>query len=301
MNEATLHLPQPDAADVFRQFVTPVRFPRTPRDAQMIRALYDYRVLTARQFEQLFWYPDTIGVLAKDTDVNTRCLLRLRLMTNAECSYRASLHTQTQGNLPFVYFLWKNGERYLVEHDGIEKIDWNKWRKDISEFSLWHSTQVNDVRIATELSARRNGFTLETWVDEPTIKRTHVRMVCPDGYYVLVARGPRLFRFTEIDRATETGLYKNPNGRDWADKIDKYQAFFRQGQFQKMYEAPNGSCCVFTVTTSERRLANLKKITEDKGGKNRYWFTTMDKALTEDITTAPIWQIAGRDGLFSQT
>jgi hypothetical protein len=338
MSDQTRALKQLTIADVFPQFITPVGFPRTKRDAQMIRALYIYRFLTAKQFEQMFWYPEKIGVLAQDTDVNTRCLDRLRKMTETECAFRASIHLQTRGKLPYVYFLWLKGELFLIDNDGIEQIDWNRWRKDISEYSLWHSIQVNDVRIAMELSARRNGFTIEKWVDEPTLKHTHAQqvaidgisytytsqglietekfqklseqqqrrmrkmgMICPDGYFVITAHGPKLFQFIEVDRRTETGMYKNPNDSDWAAKVDRYKRFFVTHTYQKLYDAPTTSCRVLTITTGEKRLANMKKITEDKGGKNVYWFTTRERALTTDITTAPIWQKAGSTGLYSLT
>src|SRR5690242_18145114 len=87
--------------DVFPQFVTPAAFPRTQRDAQMVRALYIYRCLTMKQFEQLFWYPEKIGVLAQNTDVNFRCRERCRLMTEAECAFRANIYLQTRGNIQY--------------------------------------------------------------------------------------------------------------------------------------------------------------------------------------------------------
>jgi len=276
-------------------------FPRTERDRDMIRALYVYRVLTARQVEALLWKADEPGIFASEKEVNARCQLRLRMMTRDKFAFRVSLHLSTHGKVSYAYFLWENGERFLAGHDGLQQINWTRWRKDISAFSLWHSIQVNDVRIATELSARRNGFTLGEWTDDATIKHTHVRMVVPDGHFVLTAGGPRHFQFIEVDRATETVMYKNPNGRDWRRKIDQYQAFFRQGIYRKLYDAPNGSCRVLTVTTGEGRLANLKRTTESVGGKSRFWFTTYQRALTEDITTAPIWQKAGSEGYFSLT
>jgi Replication-relaxation len=290
----------PGVQQVLPQFAG-MDFPRTQRDRDMIRALYVYRVLTARQFEALFWYPDKIGILAQEREVNGRCQLRLRMMTGDKCAYRVSIHLSTNGQLSYAYLLWENGERFLVEYDRLDKIDWTRWRKDISSFALWHSIQVNDVRIATELSARRNGFTLADWTDEATIKHTHVRMVVPDGHFTLTAGGTRHFQCIEVDRATETVMYKNPEGRDWRRKINQYQTFFREGIYQKRYNAPNGSCRVLTVTTGEGRLNNLKRVTEQLGGKSRYWFTTMSRALTEDITTAPIWQKAGSDGLYSLT
>src|SRR5262249_3349536 len=127
----------------------------------------------------------------------------------------------------------------------------------IREHSLEHFLEINNVRIATELAARKNGFTIEQWIDEPTLKRTHVRMIVPDGYFVLTGTGHRHFQFIELDRATETGLYTDPGGKDWGKKVDGYLSLFREGTFQKMYQAP--SFRVLTITTGEKRLANLKR------------------------------------------
>jgi hypothetical protein len=56
---------------------------------------------------------------------------------------------------------------------------------------------------------------------------------------------------------------------------------------------------VLTVTTGERRLANLKKITEEAGGKSRFWFTTFEQLTSNTALNQPIWQIAGREGEYS--
>jgi hypothetical protein len=53
------------------------------------------------------------------------------------------------------------------------------------------------------------------------------------------------------------------------------------------------------VTTSERRLVNLKAITEQAGGRSRFWFTTASLASAGDILTGLIWQVAGYAGAYA--
>src|SRR5690242_10414520 len=93
-------------------------FPRTERDRNLVRALYVYRVLTARQFEALFFKSDEPGILASDKKVNERCQLRLRMMTRDKFAYRVPLHLATNGKITYAYLLWENGQRFLVDNDG---------------------------------------------------------------------------------------------------------------------------------------------------------------------------------------
>jgi hypothetical protein len=50
------------------------------------------------------------------------------------------------------------------------------------------------------------------------------------------------------------------------------------------------------MTTSEKRLENLKQLTEDLGRKHRFWFTTKDHLNPATFLTGKIWQVAGRKG-----
>ena len=60
-----------------------------------------------------------------------------------------------------------------------------------------------------------------------------------------------------------------------------------------------------TVTTSEERVDYLKKLTEEAGGKARFWFTSFDRfdhVLTfSDPLVDTIWQVASKLGYYSPT
>jgi hypothetical protein len=58
---------------------------------------------------------------------------------------------------------------------------------------------------------------------------------------------------------------------------------------------------VLTVTTSDKRLANLKAVTEKVGGMGRFWFTTFGRVREADPIADPIWFKAGSDELFALT
>jgi len=50
---------------------------------------------------------------------------------------------------------------------------------------------------------------------------------------------------------------------------------------------------VLTVTLGERRLQNLKKVTEQVGGGNWFYFGVLSALAPEHILIAPLWQVAG--------
>lgn len=290
------------------------QFRLTPRDRAIVRDVYRCRALTAAQIERLHWTTCSSGPSdGQEGATNTRCLHRLKLLSTAHFLYRADIHLLTEGRRPYVYFLDKRGAELLVATDEVapEELQWNEWQRDRTSLFLVHLLATNDIRIAVEQACRRQNVAVEQWIDEFTLKRDHhgetvaiagprggtqTVTVIPDSYFVLTTAQARHHQFMEVDMATETGIASS--GRpDWGRKIDAYQAYYRSGKYQARYHT--ASLRVLTITVGEKRLAHLKQITEERGGKSRYWFTTFQRAITADILTAPIWQKAASDGLFS--
>jgi hypothetical protein len=81
-----------------------------------------------------------------------------------------------------------------------------------------------------------------------------------------------------------------------ARKVQTYTEYVRSGA----YEARHGArgLRILTATTSPARRTSLKRISEEIGARNRFWFTTMDVVTPETVLIEPIWQVAGRNGLF---
>jgi len=192
-------------------------------------------------------------------------------------------------------------------------MDWSARDIDLSWSGLKHLLMANDVWVAIILSARRHNYNLIEWIDERQLRRDHQKenvkieegmdkgkrkfTLIPDGYFVLEAKTPKHI-FLEIDRATETGQATR-GVKDWSRKIKAYIAYYNSGKYHARYQAREMQ--VLTVTTSETRLANLKRITEQVGGQNRFWFTTKERIRNADILTDPIWNVADRDDRTSFT
>ena len=75
--------------------------------------------------------------------------------------------------------------------------------------------------------------------------------------------------------------------------------YYRSGKYHARYHTK--SMRILTVTTGQKRLENLLAITEEVGGKARFWFTTFERILHADILVDPIWNVAGADSLRSLT
>jgi hypothetical protein len=77
------------------------------------------------------------------------------------------------------------------------------------------------------------------------------------------------------------------------EKVTAYIVYKTEGYYRQKFGT--SSLRVLTVTTSNRRLRNLKQATEQAGGQSLFWFTTFE-ALSAEQITRPVWQVAGQSG-----
>lgn len=281
----------------------------TKRDIEIINACYEYRALTSAQIHTL--------IFARDQVSQQRCHHRLKLLFHHGYLHRDEQPTRlSEGRRPLIYFLDRKGAQLLAGYLSISlaELDWDP--KDTvagtSHLFIDHLLKTNDVRIAISLAAQKENVTIEQWIDDKTLRsrqmkdyvtladaKQHDRKVAivPDGYFHLTVGDRQSHHFVETDMCTVVGLSTKSGRRDWAKKVRSYLAYHGSGQFQARYHT--SSFRVLTVTTGQRRLANLKKITEEAGGKSRFWFTTFEQLTSDTVLSQPIWQIAGREGEYS--
>ena len=81
----------------------------------------------------------------------------------------------------------------------------------------------------------------------------------------------------------------------WQAKIEAYLNFRAAGLSQDHYDTRNFR--VLTITTSESRLENLKRATEDAAGDVFFWFTTDENVSIwcPELLLQPIWHVARVD------
>lgn len=290
-------------------------FRLTERDTAVIEKVHAYRALTTEHIEELCFTPKT----------RSKCKLRLKLLYHHGFLLRTEQpQSLTEGRKPFVYWLDKKGAELIAINRGIEfsEVSWRPNTHKVGPQFLYHLLDTNTVRIAVTLAAARHGMTIVDWRDEEMLRKDHATdivtikgpqggeqktIVIPDDYFVLevpiAAEGrsiyPRLF--VEIDRRTVTGeaSVSNQSQRDWAHKVQAYVAYYHSDAHKKRYGSTAGR--VITITTGEKRAANLKAITERAGGKSRFWFTTFAQLTPDTVLTEPIWSVAGREGRYTLT
>lgn len=250
-----------------------------------MQAVYDYRVLTTQQLQQLF-FPSLHQAYA-----------RLSLLYHHGFLDRLFLGVYADKmNSPILYVLDKRGAEALQAEQGSE-VQWGKRNKDISAQFLEHTIAINTVRIAVARACSTDTpYTLMEWrgendlkadYDRVTIRKENGRLqsvsVIPDSYFALdTPRGKAAF-FLELDRGTMTT-------KRFKTKILAYQVYYESGAYQRRFQTK--SLRILTVTTSQARLENLKRVTEEAGGKLRYWFSTLNQMQPELCLSAPIWELA---------
>jgi len=285
------------------------------RDGEIVRAIAEYRALTTPQISRLLFAADE----AQTEGVSSRCFLRLKLLYHHGYVQRVEQpQILSEGRKPFMYFLDTKGAELLEDLDG-DRPDWRKKDNELSAQKVEHLMYTNNIRIAIATSARRNGFTLEEWIDDKALKSAQMKdtvtvkndaggtaktAIVPDGYFRLVVPAPegkrRIYHhFLECDMGTMTAIASVWGRRDYRHKILAYTAYYNSGKYEARYQAK--TLKVLTVTTSEARLRTLRTVTEQAGGKNRFWFTTFERMKGTDILVDHIWDVATREGLCSLT
>jgi hypothetical protein len=285
----------------------------TTRDAAIIMAVYRYRVLTTLQIQALFFQQNKKeSNSTSPTKINTRCQHRLQLLFHNGYLMRDEQPQKlADGRKPLIYTLDERGAALVEEFLDGEELDWSRRGRSqvMSALFLEHLLASNDVRVALTLACRKHNYKIVSWLDERILRRQHMTdtvniksttgrtqrvAVVPDGYF-LIDTGSHLYScFLEIDRATSTGRASAWGRRDWARKVTAYLEYYRSGLYHSRYRVQG--LRVLTVTINEKRLSNLKAITESVGGRSRFWFSTLGRISAGEILADPIWQKAGDAG-----
>jgi protein involved in plasmid replication-relaxation len=290
-------------------------FSLTQRDIAIVAAVWEYHALTAEHIETLF-FPHSVVQGKKQT--NSNCQTRLRQLFHRGLLLRTEQPTAIgEPRKPLVYWLDRAGAEEIAIRRGIEFADVGWWpgRQKVGLQFLAHVLDTNTVRVHVVRSAQTHGFSVAAWRSEDMLRKAHAAdrvtivtpqgtkletSIIPDSYFVLTIpsggeEGLRYPCFVETDRRTVTGQAQDwrHGQHDWAKKITTYLAYIRSGKYAARYGTRQGR--ILTVTSGERRLANLKAITEERGGKARFWFTTIARITAGDILTDAMWSVATRN------
>jgi hypothetical protein len=282
-----------------------LHFRVTPRDIDLFQKLIECRAMSTPQIEAAFYSPSS----------RSRCLLRLKFLYKAGYIGRIEQPCLlSEGRKPFIYVPKLKAIQLVAQRDGIglDEIGWDGKELSAGYPFLSHMLAITDLNVAFTRAAQRSGFTIETWLNELTLKRKHMidrveiegprgatqkAAVVPDAYIVLNAEGHTYNFFCELDMGTEIGQASTWGRRDIARKCFAYRYYMTPvppetpSLYQKRYGTNKGR--ILFVTTSQKRMLMLKEVCEKCGGRARFWFAVQSDLLTNDPFTDKIWRKAG--------
>ena len=271
-----------------KRLVHPPRIHLTERDGQVIKAVNDFRVMRQDQVQRLF-FP-------------SRNTAQARLWLLWQHRYLRREFLPVVGGIqtsPVLYVLDKRGAELLQDEFGYDSESLRSPRRQsLTHQFLDHTLGLSEIRLAVALSCRERNYELKTWLDENTLKANYDKVqvgqrlvaVLPDAYLVIGVPVGDLHFFLEYDRGAEHLRY-------FKRKMAAYVAYYRTGKCDARY----GTNRIRVLTVNEggrtgagrKRLANLKRATEEVGGRRRFWFGSLLDVASEDLLSAPIWQVAG--------
>ncbi len=271
------------------------------RDMMIIRLVWDCRYLTRLQIQR-FLFPSQ----EKGKEHSRKNIVTKRLMLLYHNGYVDRLHppvASNRGSSPIVYCLDRKGARLLAAELGVDMpaLGWQKRQRGRGLLFLEHTLAVNDFRIAVTLAARQDGYAILRWLDERSLRENELReglkeialgvgkgrSILPDAYFTLEVHGKKAGFFVEVDRGTTPG-------RRIRRKVRIYREYYASGLYEEHFQRRRFR--VLTVTTSDRRLGNLKRWAETERGGWLFWFTTERSVGPEAVLSQAIWKVAGEEG-----
>ncbi len=260
----------------------------TDRDKYILEAVHAYDgLLSDRQIQQLFFSGRTA------TQVRLMLLFQHGYLNRPNRKQRAALSSM-------VYWLGDKGAALVAGLEGLSLEEFS-WRKEPRWSQVEHDLAVNDIRISLyQACQQQTDFQLEEWLPTaefhahpdkvdyslPNGTRTS-RYIRPDGFCVLSKANYTSRLLIELDCATED------NARLAREKILPGIAYIRSDAYKRRFGFSSGRWLF--ITTSERRLKNMKRATERAAGNDAklFYFTTMNRLTSETVLTAPIWYRGG--------
>jgi len=259
----------------------------TARDLQLLRGLFEVRILTLAQITQLYFAG---AAEAAKKRIQTLKAARLIAQRPRPRPYDRS-----------ILFLAKRGFELLLAGGHVAdypKLRWNAMQKRVrvSPLTLEHELSVNQIKIVfTNAVANHEQLTLDTFLTWPKLFAFNVQtaawnestFVRPDGYLELHDRRGGQERchlaYLEVDRSTET------LGRLTAKAAD-YLHYYRSGGFARSQgrsadDYRSLPFRVLFVLANEERRNNLAAglLAANPPILSLAWLTTLERILADPL------------------
>lgn len=258
-------------------------------DRQVVRLVYDYRLLSQTQIE----------VLANRSKSQMQRLLR-RLYDHRYLE-RVFLPVSYFGAPPTFYILDREGIACL-QRQGVTDFT-SQPTKAIAGRTIAHTNALNSFRIAVSQAAATHGVEVLTWMTETEMHQDYDRVhvpgsprptsLIPDSFFALdvPGKGKAPF-FVELDRGTM------PLKR-FKHKVKSYNVYYKTGAFQQRYQFKGFRVLTVVADAGERRVQNLRDATATVSQiGNRYWFGQIEDVTQADPLYDPCWCLPDKSQRF---
>ena len=271
------------------------------RDIEIIRLVYDYRFLNSDQIQAL--------VNGSEQGI----LRRLQKLFHHGFLDRppSQIVYPLTGTQKMVYALGDKGADFLANEFGIDRgeIKWNEKNKEVKDRHIQHTLMISNFRLSLKLALdktsnadflfwqKENRRELKdyAYTQEKQGRRRKVAVV-PDGFFAIEDPKGKMYFFLEADQSTMV------NAR-FLRKMRAYWHWWKQGRHTKKFGMK--AFRVLTITKTEQRKENLRKITkaadERQRGSLMFWFTSEGnyKIQKPESILEPIWQTPKGDSYHS--
>lgn len=260
--------------------------------------LQKYGFLTLRQIQKL---------LTEQPQHKETIARRLRILERCGYIKHFGYVRVAWGRAPKVFYLTENGFEVLIENKIPENLLGRYKKRNKPQWSpvFRHRIELVDLFISLELSAKRfpnleverifleynrNAKNQSETADFIADKQHLEDKLIPDGAFILKNSQTQTasLYFMELDRSTETIISQiapNSAGASLQDRMRKYEQYLLSRNFAKKY-AQWGAFEVFTllfVTTSERRIDNIRAIPDLNPECNEYFYFNTYENSTADF------------------
>ena len=261
----------------FERSKTPPKFRISEIDLKILRDLADYRVL------------DTRHILALHSEIYPRTIQRrLQLLFQAGFLERPVYDSQYKSPSYIVYTLGRKGAGFLFPGQRITK--WSQ--QELKPLFLKHSLMISDFRVILTLALKgKKESKLVNWREENLTDSVYLEgerlPISPDAFFTIEDRDDLLHFFLEANRSTM-------ESERFLKKMRAYWQWWQEEGHKKKFNI--SVFRVLTITISEERKENLRKITkkadERERGSEMFLFACQkDYNLEEpESILKPIWQ-----------
>lgn len=224
----------------------PHLFEVKPSHIAILKSLYTYYYLTAKQVCRLHYSPGSFTLVEK---------LLKELRDNEYVQWDFLPVKRRFGSSPAYYMLAKRGISYLRKLGfDVGILPYPSEKRELKSLFIPHTISVNDVLIAANLLPRGvSAYSLAKMRHELFLKRTMKGSVVPDGWLDFRYGNEQICFWLEVDRGTE-------DVRVFRQKI-KAMLTFAKMQYQEMFQTPSITI-IFATTAGEPRYKHMLSWTE---------------------------------------